>query len=228
MPRTNSRIDRDYNTHALRVRTGASPYRLPDTSDSARELVEIMIQDSRTHPEHPEAPLQYWEPTNTDVTAGAERLSDILTTWPRLDIINHFHERKLNADDLEDDKPTDIIHSQIQMFWSAYDTSVRLTQEIVRLEKIKQRLSSQAYSMARLSQQALLNAYMEGGLTVLRPFDRNPYEPQPADLASRLSDPWAAQPDRPAEPSDPHECPPNQGEGDVFVEEQLSEDGFEV
>jgi hypothetical protein len=82
--------------------------------------------------------------------------------------------------------------------------------------------------MACLSQQALLNVYMEGGLTVLRPFAHNPYEPQPADLASCLSDPWAVQPDRTSKPNGPRKCPTNLGEGNVFVEEQLSEDGFEV
>jgi hypothetical protein len=226
MPR--ARIERDYNTHARRVRTGASPYRRPETSNNVQELTETLTRDSHTHPEHPEAPLQNWDLAGTVVIAGADRLSKILTTWPRLDIIDLFHERKLNADNLEDEDPTDLIHSQVQIFWSASDTTMQLTSELVHLEKAKQRLWSQVYSVARIGQQALMNAYVEGGLRVLRPFDRNPYEPQPADLASRLSDPWAAQPEPTSEPGDLRECPTNLGEGDVFIEEELSEDDFEI
>jgi hypothetical protein len=59
-------------------------------------------------------------------------------TWPRLDIIDLFHKRKLNAANLEDNDPTDLIYSQVQMFWSASNMMMQLTQELVRLEKIQQ------------------------------------------------------------------------------------------
>lgn len=82
--------------------------------------------------------------------------------------------------------------------------------------------------MTCLSQQVLMNAYVKGGLRVLCPFNCNPYKPQPADVASCLSNLWATQSEPISEPSGSCECPTNPGKGNVFIEDQLSEDDFEV